>query len=406
MNLYKIDGMEIDSIELKCLVVSRGLKVSKAAYKMFSADYRLDINPLTCNCMILSDGTIMQLTDMAFHLKYLGGMLSWSNLKLLKYASQLGTDFLLDVHEEKPALFYKKEFVDYVRFPEKTDFFTQKTENGTPFLGNAVLQGVDWVAFQCLWSCEYAAAGEPCQFCFSGADFEALAKKEKQQPGALAAADVAEIVKYAVEHAGCSSVQITGGSTFSGKNEERYICEYLKEIDEQVGSEKLKGELLLYITPPEDHSLIDRYFALSASRIACSLEVWDETLAKQITPGKMKFTTRQRHLEALEYTAGKFGPGKAFSNFIIGLEPFESLKQGAEYLARRGILPAASIWMPMGRPVMGTMQAPDLDYYRRVKELFAELYEKYDLEPAPCQGLNVCMERDIWRYAKGIQYEK
>ena len=66
-----------------------------------------------------------------------------------------------------------------------------------------------------------------------------------------------------------------------------------------------------------------------------------------------------------------------------------------------GIIPTASIWMPMGRPVMGTMQAPGLDYYRRVKELFAELYQTYHLEPAGCCGLNVCMERDIWRYAAG-----
>lgn len=97
MNKYLIDKQEIDSIELKCLVVSRGLKVSKEVYRQFSNDYRLDINPLTCNSFRLSDGTIVQLTDMGFHLKYLGGMLSWSNLKLLKYASQLGTPFTLSL---------------------------------------------------------------------------------------------------------------------------------------------------------------------------------------------------------------------------------------------------------------------------------------------------------------------
>ena len=122
-------------------------------------------------------------------------------------------------------------------------------------------------------------------------------------------------------------------------------------------------------------------------------------LARQITPGKIEFTGRQRHLDVLEYTAEKFGPGRAFSNFIIGLESIETLREGAEYLAQRGVIPTASIWMPMGRPVMGTMKAPDIDYYRRVKEMFAELYTKYRLEPAECCGLNVCMERDIWRFA-------
>lgn len=401
MNQYKIDGQLIDSIELKCLVVSRGLKVQNSVYRQFSEKYRLDMNPLTCNCLILSDGTIVQLTDMGFHLKYLGGMLSWSNLKLLKYASELGTPFRIDVLDGKPALMYKNEFLDFVTFPEKTDFFSKKTSRGTPFIGNAVLQGVDWVAFQCLWSCEYAAAGKPCQFCFSGADFEALEKNGKPQPPALAASDVAEIVKYAIENVGCNSIQITGGSTFSGVSESEYIRGYLSAIEEQVGRRSITGELLLYITPPREEKLIDEYFRLGASRIACSLEVWDSERAKLITPGKMEFTTRKRHLDIMEYTVQKYGVGKAFSNFIIGLESFETLKEGASYLAERGIIPTASIWMPMGKPVMGTMKAPDIDYYRRVKELFAELYCKYDLEPAECCGLNVCMERDIWRYGKG-----
>lgn len=401
MNLYKINNREIDSIELKCLIVSRGLKVEKSIYKHFSGNFRLDMNPLTCNCLILSDGTIVQLTDMGFHLQYLGGMLSWSNLKLLKYASDLGTPFRLALEEGKPALFYENKLIDFITFPKKTDFFTKKTSTGVPFIGNAVLQGIDWVAFQCLWYCEYAAAGKPCQFCFSGADFEALAKKGKPQPKAISASDVGEIVKYAIDKVGCNSIQITGGSTFNGSSENKYICSYLEAINSITGRSNISGEILLYITPPENAAFIDRYFSLGADRIACSLEVWDEVLAKEITPGKTEFTTRERHLKALEYTAEKYGPGKAFSNFIIGLEPFETLKKGALYLAEHGILPTASVWMPMGKPVMGSMKAPDIEYYRKVKELFAEIYCKYNLEPAKCSGLNVCIERDIWNYSKG-----
>ena len=399
MNTYQINGETIDSIELKCLVVSRGIKVGKNVYRRFSGQYRLDISPLTCNCMHLSDGTIVQMTDMGFHLQYLGGMLSWSNLKLLRYAAELGTPFTLEVVEDKPALMHKGVFVDFVSFPPKTEFYKRKTSLGTPYVGNAVLQGVDWVAFQCLWPCEFASAGKPCQFCFSGAEFEALAKAGKPRPKALAAADVAEIVRYAVEEAGCNSIQITGGSTFCGETEEAHIRAYLTAIGELTGSKTIPGELLLYITPPADHGLIDDYFALGASRIACSLELWDEARARLVTPGKMAFTTRARHLEALEYTVEKHGAGTAFSNFIIGLERFETLKEGATYLAERGILPTASVWMPMGKPVLGSMKAPDIAYYRRVKELFAELYAKYRLKPAACCGLNVCIERDIWNYS-------
>ncbi len=399
MNTYMIDGMEIDSVELKCLVVSRGVKVDKAIYRRFSKSCRLNISPLTCNCILLSDGTIMQMTDLAFHLKMLSGMLSWDNLKLLRYISDLGTPFTLELQDEKPVLCYNRIPLDTVSFPPYTDFYRQRTAVGTPFIGNAVLQGLDWVAFQCLWHCQYAVAGKPCEFCFSGADFESRAEKGKPQRKALRAEDVAEIVGYAMQKVNCNSVQITGGSTFGGTAEAHHIMSYLEAIAENEGAQRVTGEILLYITPPGDKGLIDSYFSMGAGRIACSLEVWAEERAKIITPGKIQYTTRKRHLDVLEYIVQKYGPGKAFSNFIIGLEPFETLAEGAEHLASRGIIPTASIWMPMGRPVMNSMKAQDVDFYRSVKELFAELYQRYNLEPAGCCGLNVCMERDIWRFS-------
>ena len=97
MNHYDLLGERIDSIELKCLVVSRGVKVAKEVYRRFAKTNRLGINPLMCNCMIFSDGVIAQLTDMGFHLSYLTGILSWDNLKLLKYARELETRFSLKI---------------------------------------------------------------------------------------------------------------------------------------------------------------------------------------------------------------------------------------------------------------------------------------------------------------------
>jgi len=396
MNRYIIDGTEIDSIDLKCLAVSRGIKVDKEIYKIYSPVSRLNISPLTCNCIILSDGIIMQMTDMSFHLRYLTGILSWSNLKLLKYASQLETPFSLKIMDGKPALLYKDKILDYISFPPYSDYYKQKTASGLPFTGNTVIQGLDWVAFQCLWVCEYAVSGEPCEFCFSGAEFYNLKSRGKKLPAAVNAPDAAEIVEYAINKAGCNSVQITGGSTFNGKAEAEHITAYLAAIKERAD---VTGEILLYITPPDNTDIIDKYFALGADRIACSLELWDEQKARAVTPGKIKITTRKRHLDILEYTAQKYGAGKAFSNFIIGIEEYETLREGAVYLAERGIMPAASVWMPMGKPVCSSMTAPGVDYYKRVKDLFAELYQKYNLEPSDSHGLNVCIERDIWNYS-------
>ncbi|MDR0838669.1 MAG: hypothetical protein LBN99_03405, partial [Oscillospiraceae bacterium] len=288
MQTYRLGDESVTSLELKCLLISRGVKCDKAVYKRLGADFRLNVNPLTCNCLLLPDGTICQMTDVSFHLEYLGGALSWDNLKLLRYASQLGTPFGVRLEGGEPALFYGRDFVCGVAFAPHTDFYGRRTGSGLPFVGNAVLQGLDWVSFQCLWHCEFAAAGRPCEFCFSGAEFEANARRGNPQPQALAAGDVREIVRYALDNVGVSGVQITGGSTFDGKAEAEHIRAYLAALDGLP-----LEETLLYITPPGDAGLIDEYFALGATRVACSLEVWDEGRARTITPGKLEFTTRR-----------------------------------------------------------------------------------------------------------------
>ena len=397
--LYKVGKHDVDSVELKCLLISRGLKIAPEVYKKLGGKYRLYPNALTCNCLKLPDETIVMATDLGFHISTLASMFSWDNIKLFKYMNDLKTDFRIELSDGEPILLYEGETVCTVSFLPGTKFFSQKTSTGMPFIGNAVLQGCNWVAFQCLWPCEYAIAGKPCQYCFSGGQFYALAKRNKAMPYIPTPQDVAEVVRYAIDNDGVDSIQITGGSTFKSVDEEKHVITYITALNEQVGRDSIKGEILLYITPPDKMDIIDRYFELGVDRIACSLEVWDNTLAREITPGKREFTTKERHLEALDYIARKYGSGKAFSNFIMGLEPLDTLKAGAVYLSERGIIPSASVWMPFGKPVMGSMKAPDLDYFRSVKEILAELYVKHKFKPAGGCGLNVCVERDILNWA-------
>ena len=396
---YKFDQYDVDSVELKCLLISRGLKIDRDIYKKLGAAHRIYPNALTCGCLKLPDGTIVMATDIGFHLQTLSSMFSWDNLKLFRYMKDMKTDFRVSFSGGVPVLFYKKSEVCPVSFMPGTEFYSQKTSSGMPFLGNAVLQGCDWVAFQSLWPCEYACSGKPCQFCFTGGQYESLAGRRKAMPPVPSPQDAAEVIEYAARNCSVNSIQITGGSTFNAADEEVHITNYLTAASEAAVREKMNGEILLYITPPEDTKLIDRYFALGAGRIACSLEVWDDAAAEIVTPGKRAYTTKERHLNALCYIAEKFGPGKAFSNFVIGLEPLESLREGAVWLAERGIIPSASVWMPFGKPVRGSLKPPDLDYFREVKEMLAELYVRYSLYPAGNCGLNVCIEKDIRNWA-------
>lgn len=395
---YQIDNAVIDSVDLKALLISRGIKVSNEIYRKFKTQFRISTNPLECNTIILPDNTIVQLTDLAFHMEYIRKAISWNTLKQLKYFSQLKTPFNLDVDESgNPTLFHKKQKITSVTFPKFIDFYAQKTSSGIPFLGNAVLQGTQWLSFQLLWKCDYACAGEPCQYCYSGGELESLVKRKKKLPAYPTPEDIAEIVEYAViKQKYADSIQITGGSTFNVQAECDKIKTILDAINQRTGRENIKGEILVYTTPPKDPKMVDQLFEAGADRIAMSLEIWDEELARKIMPGKMKYTGRQRHLNALEYVASAHGKNKACCNFIIGLEPAESVLEGAEFMASKGIVPIASVWIPFGRPVLGSMKPPELEYYQKVKDGLAKIYSNYAIVPPGAQGLNVCMCRDIY----------
>ena len=45
LNNYAVNGTKIDSVALKSLAVSRGIKVDKEIYRAFSADNRLKYKP-------------------------------------------------------------------------------------------------------------------------------------------------------------------------------------------------------------------------------------------------------------------------------------------------------------------------------------------------------------------------
>lgn len=401
---FSVGGKTLDSLDLKILLVTKGIKVSYDVYEQFEGTHRVHADPLTCNCLILPDGTIVHITDVAMHMRYLKNAISLESIRNIRHAFHIRTPFRLEASDSgSPVLLHNGEKVTEVSFPPASRFYDQKTSSGLPYLGNAVLQGVDFLSFQCLWPCDYAKAGYPCQFCYSGGVFERLARKRKPDPPVPTPQDVAEITDYAVnKERTAKHIQLTGGSTMSPQAECHIIRKILDQIDSVVGLKNIPGEILVYTTPPSDPEAIDQVFEAGASRIACSLEVWSEELAKTITPGKWKFSGRERCLDCLKYIAKKYGPNKACSSFVVGIEPAESYLEGAEYLAGNGIVPIASIWIPFGRPVMGRMEAPGLGYYRKIKEGLAEVYAKYGIVPPGSTGLNVCLCRDIWNHRSEI----
>jgi len=257
----------------------------------------------------------------------------------------------------------------------------------------AVLEGRSTLAFFYLWSCDYVKTRETCSFCF-----QVKAEMAGYDLPSPSYGEVAEVIGWAIENAGVQEVQLTAGTLFGSQTECQRYADLLRIIDQMVGLDKIKSELYCYITAPKNPDDVDQIFEAGADRVGHDLHVWNPELHARFAPGHARHVTREGQLRALEHIASKFGPNKAFSAFVAGLEPLDDMLAGAEWLATRGIVPGFSVWMPTPGSVTADSKPPGPDYYRQARMEFARLYKKYNLNPPGTPaGSHVSLCRDIYR---------
>jgi hypothetical protein len=367
------------SLDIKCTLVGAGVRYPKEIYDAVAGWARLEppSNAYACNCLILPG-------EVAVHL----------------HANE-NSRFGLQLENGRPMLVENKTPLVEVTFPAERGYNHQKTTAGHSFGSIAVLEGRSTLAFFYLWSCDYVKTRETCSFCF-----QVMAEMAGYDLPSPSNAEVAEIIRWAIENAGVEEVQLTAGTLFGSRTECRRYAELLRTVDEAVGLHKLKSEVYCYLTAPNDPSEVDQMFEAGADRVAFDLHVWNPQLQARFAPGHARYVTRTRQLRALEYVAEKYGPNRAFSAFVAGLEPLDDMLAGAEYLARRGIVPAFSVWMPTPGSVSGDLKPPGLDYYRQARREFARLYQTYNLNPpGVAAGSHVSLCRDIYRHRDAILAE-
>jgi hypothetical protein len=373
---FNLDGQAVDVLDLKTLLITRGINLPEQITAQFGPTRRLApaSDPFACNCLLLPGG-------IPAHMFHVGP----------------GADFSLAADSAgAPWLTYRGRPVTQVDFPPATAFYDQQSRAGFPFRMMAVLQGLDVVSFPYLWPCQFALAGQPCDFCYQGNMTLAMRQAGLPLPPIASPDDVADAVEYCLRECGTRDVQLTGGSEVdSARGEVPLAADILAAIDRKAGLRNIPGEIYVYTSAPKDPAAVDALFAAGVDRVAYDLNVWDEAVFEQVCPGIFRHIGRPQQLRALAYAARRHGPNKICSAFVIGLEPLESLLAGAEYVARLGVVPLFSIWLPHHRPVRGSTAPPGLDYYRRARAGFAGLFVKYKLEPPGASGLNVCMCRDL-----------
>lgn len=372
--LFKIGDSLYDSLDLKVALISRGIHVHESVYEKYGKTHRISPNARSCNTVFLGDNVPVFLArvgpEAPFH--------------------------LVPGENGKPLLLHAGEPLTEVEIPERTRFYSQKTSHGIPFGDLAVIQGAKMLSFAYLWPCELAKSGNECRFCHAGNATARMVHSKSRIDFTFPPEDIVEVIRYAIETDPRTNVlQLTAGSSFDPDGElERYV-NLLARLDKEIGISRI-GEIVIFLTPPKDPKKLDRLYDAGVSRIACDLDIWDEFLFEKYCPGKAKFTTHKQHLDALLYASEKYGPNRACSVFVAGLEPLDSLLEGETFLSSHGIVPLPSPWMPHGVDNPELPETPGIDYFRTLRKETAKLYIEHNLEAPGTVGSSVCLSRDIW----------
>ena len=111
------------------------------------------------------------------------------------------------------------------------------------------------------------------------------------------------------------------------------------------------------------------------------MEAYDEEVYKKYCPGKSKVVTREILIRSLARSVELLGQGNVYSILVGGLEPFDSLVAGMNYLASLGVVPVVNVLHIDPGTKMKETDRPTKEYILNAGYELQKIYRKYGFKP-------------------------
>jgi radical SAM protein (TIGR04043 family) len=269
-------------------------------------------------------------------------------------------------NEKKKAFFGKLRLIKNPRYYDP-EF---KTSDGIPMKKIALVHGINCLSSTIYQKCVYWACGEACSFCGIEVSLKNDATIEEKN-----AQQMSEVITAAKKEARCAHMTLTSGTDETiDKGANRYI-ELLK------GVKKNHPDIPLHvqIEALEDLEYINKLRYAGADTIGIHIEILDDDLRREITPGKYSlsynlFETNWKH--AIEV----FGKDQVSSYILAGFgEKPSSFINQIEKIISVGVIPYITpVRSIPGKPNLPTTNCIELlDIYCKT----AELMKQYGVNP-------------------------
>jgi len=232
------------------------------------------------------------------------------------------------------------------------------TSDGIPMKKIALVHGIDCLSSTIYQKCMYHACGEGCSFCAIEVSLESGATIEEKN-----SVQMSEVITAAKKEGRCNHMTLTSGTENTvDKGANRYI-ELLKGIKENFP----KLPLHVQIEPLEDVSYIDELKIAGATTIGIHLEVLDQKIREQVTPGKSRISY-ETYEKNWKHALDVFGKNQVSSYLLTGFgESLEDFISDAEKVISVGVIP----YITPARSVPGRE-----DISANTSETMVEIYTK------------------------------
>lgn len=218
--------------------------------------------------------------------------------------------------------------------------------------------------------CSLKDKGLDCKFC----GFNERAKDGNANKVPIKSArQVAEAYTVARRAGLANHFRITGGFI-----PERREVEYYIDVAEAIHEDWESFYGVAIIGAPADLSVIPKYKEAGFQQVSHNLEIWDRDIFAALCPGKERETGGQRHwLDALDHSLSIFGKGNVHTNFVGGLEPLDSVLEGIELLAQKGVVAHFSVFRPeVGTPLEG-WRSPAAEWHYKLVDKATSIFHRY-----------------------------
>ena len=280
--------------------------------------------------------------------------------------------FRLKEEDGKAVLYRRKDRVAEIDFYRRPKLLDLNTSDGETFSHIAAFGPEGGVAVCFSNECDLKQTGDDCKYCNINSTADAyrsdniFLKTPRQVGEVYAAAHKEKLANH---------INLTGGF-IPERREVEYYLDVADEIKSQAGIEEIYGTAV--IGAPLDLKVIEQYKQAGYTTIAMNLEIWDKDVFKAICPGKQKRCGGWEHwVKALEASAEIFGRGNVRSNIVAGIEPKDSILEGVEYLASKGVLCYAGAWCPNPGSALEGHRTPETEWHYDLTLKVANIFRRY-----------------------------